>query len=324
VWLPRTGKAAEILGKLTGKGAYPIEQMTAVPGTVRWMRKIRPHVVLSSDIAIAKRLGKLRGKVLPDFALMYSNGAPLKGPFGDFDHVQQVVPYYLDEGIADGEPAEKQTVVPYGIRVPEGDPDVSVENKMAARKELSLPLDRPIVISVGWISKSLKRMDYTVSEVARLPEPRPFLVMLGAMDDTTPPILKQADEQLGKENYLAKSVAYQQVARYYAAADVFVLGSLQEGFGRVYLESLIAGLPTLAHRHPVMQYVLDDVGVLGDFSAPGGMAGLIQQALQAGNSPADAARRRNSVRKRFAWESLRLAYKNMFLKAHAQRTARKN
>jgi glycosyltransferase involved in cell wall biosynthesis len=155
-------------------------------------------------------------------------------------------------------------------------------------------------------------MDYVIREVAALPVPRPFLVMLGHMDEASPPILALAQELLGNEGYVARSVPYAEVPDYYAAADVFTLGSLKEGFGRVYLEALIGGLPCIVHDDPVMRYVLGDEGVFGDFTHAGGLSRLLGPVLAVPPELATAARRREAVRSRFGWNALAPAYLEMF------------
>ena len=232
------------MGKLIGRNSYTAEQMSFFPGMAWQIYRGQPDVIYLSDGNLGMQLWKRRQMMGGSFKLLYSNGAPLHPPFVMVDHVQQVVPCYRDEAMAAGEAESFHSLVPYGFSVPVGDPDVT--GKEAARRELGLPSDRKIVISVGWISKNLKRMDYTINEVALMPEPRPFLVLLGAMDDQTPALLEVARQKLGAENFMASSVPVGKVNRYYQAADLFVLSSLSEGFGRVYIEALIAGLPVIA------------------------------------------------------------------------------
>jgi glycosyltransferase involved in cell wall biosynthesis len=107
-------------------------------------------------------------------------------------------------------------------------------------------------------------------------------------------------------------VPYAEVADYYRAADVFVLSSLKEGFGRVYLEALIHGLPTIGHDQAVMRYVLGDAGITADLSRPGELAATLTRVLAAGGPESAAAERRESVRRRFAWERLAPQYAEMF------------
>jgi 1,2-diacylglycerol 3-alpha-glucosyltransferase len=308
----RTGVIAKVIGKLINRTPYVAEQLSFLPGLIRQIRRNRPDVIYYSDGNMAMRLWQFRDRIGVPFKLIYSNGAPLHPPFVMTDHVQQVVPMYYDEAIAAGESPGMHSLVPYGFNVPPGEPFADVETKMNARRELGLPLDRPIVISVGWIAKELKRMDYTINEIAAMPQPRPYLVMLGAMDEQSPPIIQLANQKLGPENFTARSVPLKLVSRYYQAADVFVLASLQEGFGRVYIEAFIHGLPVLAHDGPVTRYVLDDQGVLADLNQPGGMSAALVEMLKISNDPQAAARRRESVRRRFSWEVLAPAYAAMF------------
>jgi len=281
VWcLPRTGLGAMILSKVIHRNAYTAEQMSFLPGIIRRIRAGRPDAIFYSDGNMAMRLWKWRGRIGVPFKLIYSNGAPLHPPFTMVDHVQQIVPIYYDEAMAAGESPSKHSLVPYGFSVPPGPPAADAQTKSDARRELGLPLDRPIVISVGWIAKSLKRMDYTVNEIASMSSPRPYLVMLGAMDEETPPILALAREKLGAENFTARSVPLNLVTRYYQAADVFVLASLQEGFGRVYIEALIHGLPVIAHDGPVPRFVLGDQGIFADLNQPGSMSSALAELCE--------------------------------------------
>jgi glycosyltransferase involved in cell wall biosynthesis len=315
--LPRTGWLAALLGRLIRRNSYVVEQLSSVLPVIRAIRRHRPDVILYSDVNLAMRLYRFRRRIGVPFRLIYSNGAPLHPPFTQTDHVQQVAPPYLDEALAAGEPPEKHSLVPYGIHVPAGPPAFDSAAKIALRQQLQLPIDRPIVISVGAINGYHKRMDYTVSEIAALPQPRPFLLMLGAMDQDTPPVLQLADEKIGLGYYAARSVPYEQVGQYYRASDVFALSSIREGFGRVYLEALIAGLPVAAHDHAVMRFVLGDQGTFADLAQPGALAGALAQLLATPLTADAMAARRESVRSRFSWENLAPAYAAMFRRAAA-------
>jgi glycosyltransferase involved in cell wall biosynthesis len=161
-------------------------------------------------------------------------------------------------------------------------------------------------------------MHYLVQEVARLPEPRPFLVMLGAMDGSTDEILRLATELLGSRGFAARSVPYRSVGAYSRAADCFALASLEEGFGRVYLEALMHGLPVLAHRHPVIEYVLGGCGIVADLRADGTLTSLLASALARPPGVVDMRRRWRSVAERFSWQTLGPRYAKMFRSvAHA-------
>ncbi len=314
--LKKFGWPAKLLGKLVRRNGYVVEQLTFLPALINRIKAGKPDVIFYSDVNLAMRLRSRRDSIGVPYTLLYSNGAPAKPPYDGTDHVQQVTPLYYQEAIDAGEPPGKHSLVPYGIAVPPGDPAGEPVAKQQLRRELNLPIDRPIVLSVGWISPRLKRMDYLIDEVASLPSPRPYLVMLGEIDETSPPIIARAKEKLGDANFAVRSVPYEQVSRYYRSADMFALASLKEGFGRVYLEALIHGLPCAVNDHPVMRYVLGEVGSFGRFDQPGELAKIISAELALPPDPAAMARRRQHVRDKFSWDALRPAYFQMFLDCH--------
>ena len=155
-------------------------------------------------------------------------------------------------------------------------------------------------------------MDYVVNELARLPTPRPYLVLLGSIDKESGMVLDLARAKLGTEDFTARSMPHSQVTDYYRAADIFVLGSLQEGFGRVFLEALVHGLPVIAHDHPVMRFVLGSHGSLADLSKAGALTEQLSFALPIPNTSEAAAERRETVRRRFSWPMLAPQYRDMF------------
>ena len=155
-------------------------------------------------------------------------------------------------------------------------------------------------------------MHYVVEEVASLPAPRPFLMLLGAIDRSSDEVVRLAHERLGPEGFAARSVPYDEVAQYYAAADCFVLATLSEGFGRVFLEAFAHGLPVIAHRHPVMRYVLGEHGILADLNIKGALARHLRQVLLRPADPHAKRRRWDSVRRRFGWDALASEYQRMF------------
>jgi 1,2-diacylglycerol 3-alpha-glucosyltransferase len=321
VWcLPRTGMLANVLGKVIHRSGYVVEQLSSLPGIVRRIRRGRPHVILYSDSNMAMRLHRFRHRIGVPYRLIYSNGAPLKPPFRGCDHVHQVAPFYLQQALDAGEDPKRHSLVPYGFTVPTGTADFDPNFRRAARRELNLPPERKIVLSVGNIDRHHKRMDYLVDEVASLPAPRPFLLMLGAMDESSESIIAEARQKLGEENCIARSVPYEQVFRHYQAADCFALCSLAEGFGRVYVEACMHGLPCAAHDHPVMRYVLGEEGTFGDFRNGGGLAQLLKSLLSRPLDQDGMTRRRETMRNRFSWQSLAPAYFEMFRAAAAMPT----
>lgn len=312
VWcLPRTGLPAQMLGRLFKRSAYAAEQWSSFFPVARQIRRLRPDVIFYSDANLGFQLFFRRKWIGVPYRLLFSNGGPVSPPFARTDFVQQVAPLYHTQALDYGEPGSKHFMVPYGIKVPAA-PACDPLLKRKLRTQLEMPLDRPVVLSVGAINRHHKRMDYLVREIAGLPRPRPFLQMLGALDEESPEVMELAEKLLGRENFSVKSLPYDKVADFYRAADIFVLSSLQEGFGRVYLEALMHGLPVIAHRHPVMEYVLDGQGILDDLSRPGALAGLIEQQIRIPHCENSMRSRWQSVKERFDWPRLAGQYQRMF------------
>jgi 1,2-diacylglycerol 3-alpha-glucosyltransferase len=310
--LPRTGFIAELLGRAARRNSYVIEQWSTFIGVARLIRNHRPQIIFYSDANMGYLLYWFRKQIGVPYRLLYSNGGPCSPPFIRTDFVHQVAPYYLEHALSAGEPKQKHYFVPYGLNVGPSPLTLNDEERRSLRSRLGMPLDRPVVLSVGWIQRRHKRMHYVIEEIARLSEPRPYLQLIGAIDKGSEEIIELGYRLLGEDGFGVKSVPYRSVRDYYRAADLFVLASLEEGFGRVYLEALEHGLPVIAHRHPVMEYVLGDAGTLADLSRSGELAGLISRELSVPLSQEKMEKRWQSVRARFSWPVLAPAYAQMF------------
>lgn len=310
--LPRTGLAARMLGAALRRNPYTAEQLSSLLPLIREIRRRKPGVIFSSEANLLYQLHRWRELTGVSYRLLFSNGAPGRAPFDRTDYVHQVNPVNYREALDAGEPPVHQIMVPYGINVSEAPEPLSADQIGRLRERLGLPIDRPVVLTVGHIGNSHKRMDYLIDEVAALPESRPFLAMIGAMDESTPPYLQRARERLGADGFLARSVPYREVAGYYRAADLFALASLREGFGRVYLEALMYGLPVIANDHPVMQYVIGSDGYLADLSHSGAMARAILQEVGKVQTHRMRHARWERVRRLFDWRALAPQYLEMF------------
>lgn len=309
--LARTGMVAKGLGRLVRRNGYVAEQLSSFPFVVREIRRLRPHVIFYSDSSLGFQLFRWRKQIGVPFRLLFSNGGPCQPPFDRTDCVHQVAPFYYQHALGVGERADRQFMVPYGIEVPVP-PPVDPALRARLRESLAIPTDRRVVLSVGWISRAHKRMDYLVQELAQMSHPRPFLVMVGAMDESSEEVLALARKLLGVDGFLAKSVPYADVFKFYQVSDVFVLASLREGFGRVYLEALMHGLPVIAHRHPVMEYVLGSQGLIVNLNRPGELAQTLGKMGDLRDGPDEKRRRWTSVKERFSWRVLAPQYAAMF------------
>lgn len=308
--LRRNSWIASLLGKQTGRGSYFIEQVSFTLNLLPYIQYQQPDVIYFSDGAVGNVLWHWRRLTRQRYKLLFSNGAPFSPPFPYWDHVQQLTPTHLQLALEKGESPEKHSLVPYGIQIDSKFEMLSSTEKNALRCRLELPEDVPIILSVAAINKSHKRVDYLIREIAQLPEPQPFLLVLGQKDVESPEVVQLAHHLLKPNQFQIRTVPSYEVALYYQIADIFVLASLDEGFGRVFLEAMSYGLPCLAHDYEIAHFVLEDKGYFANFKSPGNLAKLVGYALNQNNENAKQYRHQ-SVYERFSWEKLRPAYINM-------------
>lgn len=307
--LDRRNPVVDMVGKAFRRNGYVVEQWSSFPSVVAAIQKFRPHVVFYSDANLGFLLHRFRGLIDVPYKLLFSNGGPVHPPFTRHDFVHQVAPAYYREALEHGEPPARHILVPYGFNVPSQGPPTPAA-RLAARARLHLPLHRRILLSAGWISARHKRMDYIIKEVASIEENRPFLLMLGAIDQESGAIKRLAGEILKPDDYLITSVPPDQMQHYYLASDLFALASLNEGFGRVFVEALSYGLQVFAHKFEVSEFVLGDAGTFGDFSKPNGLKQLIVSASD--STPDQAAHSWSTAERRFSWNKLTSSYFDMF------------
>jgi 1,2-diacylglycerol 3-alpha-glucosyltransferase len=309
--IPRDSWLGIHLGKLTRRNSYYIEQVSFTFSLLPYIFWHQPNVIYFSDGMIGNVLWHWRNKTGHSYELLYCNSGPLSPPFPRWDHIQQVTPIHLQAAVDAGEALEKQSLIPYGINMASELKILSTFEKAALKHKLQLPKDLPIILSVAAINKSHKRMDYLIREVAQLPKPRPYLLMLGQMEAESPEVIGLASELLDPDKFQIRTVAFQEVANYYQVADVFVLASLHEGFGRVFLEAMSYGLPCLAHDYEITQYILGKEGFLANLELPGSLANLILQVLKRENNSSQRFLRHKNIYNRFSWERLRPSYLDM-------------
>ncbi len=265
--LPRRKKTAQFLAKIFPFDAYTIEQITFCLSLLPLIITKKPGVIYYSDFTLGTYLWHLRKYLKFKYKLLFSNGAPNGPPFKTEDHVQQLLPVYLEQAISQGAPAAMQTLLPYGFNINVAERLNAIKQKTAIRESLGFSQDQKIILSVGTVNSHHKRMDYLIEEVAKLGEEY-FLVILGQFEAETPALIALAEAKLAGR-FMITSVALEQVKSYYIAADYFVLASLNEGFGRVLIEALSFGLPCIVHDYVNAKQVLDNFGTYINMTIPG-------------------------------------------------------
>lgn len=178
-------------------------------------------------------------------------------------------------------PAEKFRVLPLGLDLdPLAEPDEAL--RIASRRELGVGVDEILLVFVGRIVP-IKRLDLLLRSLAqaRGSDPRLRLAVVGDGDER-PQLERQAAElDISTEVLL---LGYQRELRpIFAAADIAVLSSDNEGTPVSLIEAAAAGLPAVAtDAGGVGEVVTEDTGIVVPRGDVGGLASaMVEMAADA-------------------------------------------
>lgn len=120
-----------------------------------------------------------------------------------------------------------------------------VKDRAATRKALGAPLDAPMLVVVARLEpvKGVRRAIEAMVELKNL-SPAPRLVICG--EGAEREMLEKLAADLGVSDLIIAPGQRNDVADVMHAADVYISPSLYEGFGRVIVEAMCAGLPIVA------------------------------------------------------------------------------
>jgi 1,2-diacylglycerol 3-alpha-glucosyltransferase len=300
IW--RDSWLAFFLNRVFGLNRYIIEQISYCFVLTFYIWRFRPKVIYYSDFPLGNYLFHYRRLFKLEYRLLFSNGAPIGPPYLRQDHVQHVLDCYREKTLREGEDPARSTALHYGFEIPKEQRMQSLSRKQEMRQVLGLPADKKIILSVGNVAVTHKRMDHLIRETALLPDEY-FLVILGKQDVEAAQVRKLAEEQI-KDRFLITTVAHSGIEKYYIASDFFALASLHEGFGRVYVEALSYGLPCFAHDNEITREIFGAMGQYVDMTDNGALAA----AVRSFSDTTDPAERIGYAYDNFSWEVLKKDY----------------
>jgi glycosyltransferase involved in cell wall biosynthesis len=188
-----------------------------------------------------------------------------------------------------GLPGERVRVVPNGIDTERFRP-ATADERTALRTALGWPVDRKIVLFVGFFSRD-KRPDLLLRAWRRLDATaRPQLVFVGAkatgyyeIDDELGAAIRRGASEIGAADRVSFVEPTNEVERCFRAADVYVLPSIREAHPLALLEAMACGLPVIAARLPGATDAIVDDGVTGRLVPPDdepALAGALREMLE--------------------------------------------
>lgn len=305
--LRRDAALAQGLGRAFGVRPFRLEALMFAFSLQPLLTRRRPDLVYLSEWDTARALAALRSVSGQRFKLLLSNGGFASERFEHVDHVQELTPAARDYLLERGEDPAKHTMLPYGFKIGPELKMLPALDRAALRERLGLPAEREILISVAAFNRDHKRLDYLIEEVAAVPSPRPYLLLVGEPEAETPGLRTLARERLGTEGHQFRTVPASEVPHLLQASDAFVLTSLAETQGRAVIEAMSHGLPCFVHDSPVMRFAVGEHGALANLAEPGALSrSLLDYRGPVDHGPARA--RHRYVYERFSWERLRPHY----------------
>ncbi len=196
--------------------------------------------------------------------LLFSNGGAM--PAADLppcDFVQEHTGLNLKHSLKG-----RSFLIPHGVDTEHFRPGVATD----FRTRHGIPAHATLLISVGTICYWHKRMDHVIREVAAAGDGL-HLAIVGQESEDSADIRALGRELLGERVHF-DSLPHSQLPAAYAAANAFVLGSLFETFGIVYIEAMAMGLPVICTEHPNQRSIVQ-AGIFVDMAKPGALAAVL-------------------------------------------------
>jgi glycosyltransferase involved in cell wall biosynthesis len=186
-----------------------------------------------------------------------------------------------------------------------------VLSRDAARRELGLPMDRPVIGWVGRLSRE-KGPDVAIDAFARTALAGASLAVIGTGPDEAS--LRARAEVLGVADRVLWCGAVPDAGRFFPAFDAFLLSSRTEGAPMALLEAIASTVPVVATRVGGVPDIVDgDSGLLVENEDVEAMAAALAQTLtDPGNARARAVSARQLLDTRFNIEEWLSRYESIY------------
>ena len=255
---------------------YSLEQMTFCFSIIPSILIKQFNIIHTKDPDVALFCQRLQQIRLIRSKVILGHGT--EEPFEflkKFDYIQHLAPFHQKEALKNEVQCKKEFTIGIAIDTLRFTPG----QKTDIRKELGIPDNAFVILSVAAIKKSHKRIDYLIDEVCEIANDNIYLLVAGAKEADTDELINSALNRLGKRAIFITNLQRERIWELYAIADVFVLCSLKEMLGMVILEAISSGVPAIVHKYPVEEWVVGAGGESIDMSKSGELAQTINKYL---------------------------------------------
>jgi len=171
----------------------------------------------------------------------------IRGLFRTIDQFVAISPKLFSEN-GRYVPAEKSSLIPIGIAIP----DLDAASSRTAREKLSVDPDAKVLVSVGGICARKDQM-FLVRQIHALAKNHPDLLLVLVGPDVEPDYADAVRKYVadhGLERHVRFAGYSEAPWDFYRAADMMVFASHEEGFGTVVIEAMAHGLAVVARHLP--------------------------------------------------------------------------
>ncbi len=239
------------------------EQQSFFLGMLPYLFDKKSRVFYLGEYRLYCYLSKLRKLFKLKYSLALFTGGfaiPGKKVFDEnLDFIHHVTDKYLEE--CQIYPKEAQKLLPHFVSF-----DFSLDYALINRIK-QLANGKKIILSVGSLDNSYKRLDLLINALSSSPE-NYFPLLIGPSSHETPVLLNQLKSKFGNGNFYIGEVDHVEMGTFYEVADVFISCTKSESFGLAMVEALSFGLPVICSDSPVSRFVLKENAMLIDINTP--------------------------------------------------------
>lgn len=160
------------------------------------------------------------------------------------------------------------------------------------RKELGIPLDAKVVLSVGEVNKN-KNHKVGIEALAKLRDKNTYYVICGR--GPLMEVHKELAQSLGVSDRVVLTGYRTDVADFYKMADVFLFPSFREGLPVAVMEAMASGLPCIASKIRGCTDLLGDSDYLFDPKNVDELADKMRSIVDKGERLREITRNSNNV-----------------------------